>query len=123
MIKTVFVDVDDTLVLFDGNTVHPYGVLEGRPYKPNLALIEKLNNFEGYIVVWSGGGRDYARTVAIKVMPEELRYQVSNKEMSKAKSGDIVIDDQKEYFGFLEAIGVYIFNPFEEWILKEEGEE
>lgn len=120
---TIFVDVDDTLVLFDGDKVNPYGVINGKPYKPNLALIEKLKNFKGHIVVWSGGGRDYARMVAKIVMPKELRFTVGSKvaELSTFQAGDIIIDDQKECFAALEEMGVYVFNPFEEWIFKEVG--
>ncbi len=118
----IFVDVDDTLVLFDGKKINPYGVINGKPYKPNLALIEKLKNTKEDIIVWSGGGRDYAKMVAIKVLPEEIRFMVGDKvmDMQSVKSGDIIIDDQKENFVPLEEIGVYVFNPFEEWIFNEE---
>ncbi len=41
---TIFVDVDDTLVLYDPprSGPHPYGVYDGIPWKPNERLIEGL---------------------------------------------------------------------------------
>ena len=120
---TVFIDVDDTLILFDNGGINPYGVINGKSYRPNLALIDKLKDFDGDIIVWSGGGRDYALMVAKKVLPKELRYMVGSKGIGirNVKHGDIIIDDQKEYFTALEELGVSVFNPFEEWLQKEEG--
>ena len=120
MSKTVFVDVDDTLIIYQGDSIHPYGVINGEPYEPNYKLIERLKKFDGKIVIWSGGSRDYARAVAKKVLPEELRYIIGSKfeDFCTIKDGDIVVDDQEEYFTAMKKFGVYVFNPSEEWVFK-----
>ena len=63
---TIFVEVDDTLVLYDPSRSgpHPYGVFDGIPWKPNERLIEGLKAAarDGTVViVWSGGGRQYVQ--------------------------------------------------------------
>ena len=115
---TVFVDVDDTLVIFKTGSPHPYGVIMGDSFEPNHKLIERLKNFDGDIIVWSGGGSDYARKVARMVLPEGMRYIVRTKSaisMSEFASGDIVVDDQTEYYEALKVLGVRVFSPFDEW--------
>ena len=124
-VPTVFVDVDDTLVIFknEANNVHPYGVINGEEFEPNYKLIKKLKDFSGDIVVWSGGGKEYAQKVARMVLlPKGIKYKVGSKfeDFSAVKLGDIIVDDQKEYYIALEGIGVHVFSPFEEWTgLKE----
>jgi hypothetical protein len=59
--SSVFVDCDDTLVLYGGKALcHHFGLLHGESYRPNLELIGRLERFSGHIIVWSGGGMDYA---------------------------------------------------------------
>ena len=116
----VFVDVDDTLVLFGGNSPHPYGVIEGDPFELNYPLIEKLKEFKGEIVVWSGGGAAYARKVAMMVLPREVEFTAETKGATSVrgiKAGDIVVDDQPEYYTASKERGVHVFRPFEEWDL------
>jgi len=115
---TAFIDVDNTLVIFGNSSPHPYGVIMGDAFEPNYKLVERLKNFDGDIVIWSGGGSDYARQVARMVLPTELRYIVRTKRaisMSEFASGDIVVDDQPEYYEALKVIGVKVFSPFDEW--------
>jgi len=51
----IFVDCDDTLVLYDSHTgVHPYGVLNGEPWHPNQPLVDALLETEHSVFVWSG---------------------------------------------------------------------
>lgn len=120
---TVFVDVDDTLVIFETDGIHPYGVIRGEPYEPNYILIEKLKNVnDDRIIVWSGGGTEYARTVARAVLlPAGIRCVVASKfdDFKNIKPGDIIVDDQKEYYTAMKEAGVHVFGPFEDWNLKE----
>lgn len=124
---TVFVDVDDTLVLYknEANKIHPYGVINGDEFEPNHELIERLREYSGHIIVWSGGGREYARQVArIVLLPENIRCMVASKfdDFGRIRAGDIVIDDQKEYFVGMEQHGVHVFGPFEEWTTVKENQ-
>ena len=117
---TAFIDVDDTLVIFGNSSPHPYGVIMGDAFEPNHKLIERIKKFNGDIVVWSGGGSDYARKVAKMVLPEGIRYIVRTKgatSLSEFASGDIIVDDQTEYYTALKEIGVHVFSPFDEWDL------
>lgn len=114
----IFVDVDDTLVLFKGDFPHPYGVIQGDSFKLNHKLVERLKNFKGEIIVWSGGGSTYAGHVAKRVLPESMNFTARTKEGASAKefvAGDIIVDDQPEYYTVLKERGVRVFNPFEEW--------
>lgn len=113
----VFVDVDDTLVIFKDAGPNPYGVIDNKPFKPNEKLIEKLLKFEGNIVIWSGGGIFYAKEVANKVLPKQIRFSVQDKffDSKTFQPGDIIIDDQPFYFLPLKEIGCSVFNPFEDW--------
>lgn len=115
---TVFVDVDDTLVLYKGGSTHPYGVINGEAYEPNTDLIERLKNFTGRIIVWSGGGKDYARQVArLLLLPEGIRCQAGSKfeDFNQIKPGDIVVDDQSEYYIGMRELGVRIYGPRDDW--------
>lgn len=117
---TVFVDCDDTLVLYVNQDIpNPYGILKGHPFKPNWELLDRLKSFKGQIHIWSGGGRDYAREVAVLVMPRTLRYSVGNKGFNSDtfQVGDIIVDDQPYYFEALKDRGCKVFNPFEDWVL------
>lgn len=119
---TVFIDVDDTLVLYQNETkgIHPYGILHGEPYEPNTKLIEKLKSFDGDIIVWSGGGKEYARQVARMILlPEGIRCQAAFKmgEGLQVKEGDIIVDDQKDYYIGFKDLGIHVFGPLEDWNL------
>jgi len=66
--RRLFVDVDDTLVIYDDgrNEPHPYGIYHDIPYTINEKLLEgikewNLGNPESWIIIWSGGGEEYAR--------------------------------------------------------------
>ena len=100
---TIFVDVDDTLVLYDdshGPGPHPYGVKYGVPWEPNKPLIQGIKEVSrlGFpVIVWSGGGRQYAQQW---VWDLELEHYVAGA-LEKSpdalhtlpKAGDIVIND------------------------------
>ena len=100
---TLFIDCDDTLVLWDDVK----GV--NTSWKPNFPLIravllwrEKQPGEE--VVVWSGGGADYALGWAKKLLGTFMFDTVTDKYLNSIKSGDIWVDDQKlnaEGIGYL----------------------
>lgn len=101
-------DVDDTLVLYDGDGSHPYGVYYGEG-RPNKALIGRILLFEGDVFVWSGGGLDYARAIGRQLLPA-VDFTPLTKDQESfplVRPGDIVVDDQP--------IPVRTHTPFEEW--------
>lgn len=77
-----------------------------------------MKTYKGNIFIWSGGGKDYAREVVVKVLPSTLRYEVGTKwPDASIQAGDIIVDDQPEYFEPLKDRGCFVFNPFEDWII------
>ncbi len=97
----LFVDVDDTLVLYDMEAPNPYGVYEGTPYTVNERLIEGLRKFrkehpQDSIFIWSGGGAQYAEMWAAKLNLEGVVDWWLTKDktiIDLIEPGDIVIDD------------------------------
>lgn len=68
--KTVYIDVDDTLVFAAGDWQHlnhlPSVQIGSRTFYVNTALIEKIKDFkarEHTVVVWSAGGMHWAHSV------------------------------------------------------------
>ena len=74
----LFVDCDDTLVLYDAKgEVHPYGFVRDEPYRWNQSLKNFIFAFrekyeDALIVIWSGGGAQYAQRVAEAMGLDEL---------------------------------------------------
>ena len=97
----LFVDVDDTLVLYNKAGPNPYGVYEGTPYSINEPLLEGIKQFakdnpDELIVIWSGGGKQYALRWAENLHIAHLVTFMDKgwptiKEL--VRSGDIVVDD------------------------------
>jgi hypothetical protein len=91
----IFVDCDDTLVLYHADAdTHPYGVLKGVRWRPNQSLVSALMATEHPVFVWSGGGKRYARFIALKL---GLTFPCLDKNETSFKlvqEGDVVIDDQ-----------------------------
>jgi len=117
----VFVDVDDTLVIYAGNHVHPHGVLRGDPYKPNYALIEKLKKLDGGdLIIWSGEECRYAEEVGLLVLGD-IPFKAATKgdDSLHIRPGDIIIDDQKDCYASLKVLGIHVFGPHEDWNLEE----
>jgi hypothetical protein len=117
--KRVFVDCDDTLIIYkDGGTVHPYGVDYGE-YYINESLAESIKNFVydnpcALVVIWSGGGADYARRIADIVLPGVDGVTCMIKDRTTfylVHSGDIVIDDMADS---VEGLPVKVLKP-DEW--------
>ncbi len=98
----LFVDVDDTLVIYDDGNIepHPYGIYHGVPWTINEKLLQGIkdfveNNPDSLVVVWSGGGWEYA-----KYWADKLNLYDSIAALTKDSStfyliheGDIVVDD------------------------------
>jgi len=103
----IFVDCDDTLILYDSDTgIHPYGVLNDEPWRPNQPLVDALLATEHPVFVWSGGGAWYAEIIARKLgldFPCLDKYETTYKLIQE---GDVVIDDT-------ELEGWRTHNPFE----------
>lgn len=83
----VFIDIDDTLILWDD---------EDRA-NPNEDLIEAINAFAharptDLIMVWSGGGIDYAAMWARTCIPE-VSWLVVPKYVTYPEAHDLCIDD------------------------------
>ena len=58
---TLFVDVDDTLIMYDLPPPNPYGYFQGIPWRINQQLLDGVHQFhadnpETPIIIWSGGG-------------------------------------------------------------------
>lgn len=100
----LFVDVDDTLILYDTEgEVHPYGFVRGTPYRFNAPLIAFVKEFrakhpDALIVIWSGGGAQYARHAAESVGIDHLDLICCIKDSTTfylVGEDDIVVDDQE----------------------------
>ncbi len=127
--KRILVDIDDTLVLYRSGGIHPYGFLYGYPFEPNKELIDRLKKFDGEIIVWSGGGAEYANKVAKMLLPRDMKFTAKAKGSNDIRNmgeGDVIVDDQPEYFISLRVLGVQVVSPFENWVTttnKDIGEE
>jgi len=119
--KRLFVDCDDTLALFEGEGIHPYGLLHGLPWKPNKPLIQRIKDFraknpDALIVIWSGGGEDYARVWMERLLSDidaDAMTKVSTA-MALCRQGDIVVDDQP-------LAGISTIGPHDDWPIESVG--
>ena len=101
--RRLFVDCDDTLIIYDDEdeVKHPYGYIKGYPYRLNEPLIRYIKWFaeeypEELIVIWSGGGGDYARTIVERVLPDvDVVTMIKDATTYPlVRADDIVVDDQ-----------------------------
>jgi len=102
---SLFVDIDDTLVLYDLDTPNPCEIYDGTKYEINTKLVRNIMSFysdnpETLIVIWSGGGREYVKGWVNKLGLEDMAVALSKDRdtLSLIKDGDIVIDDD-DLFG------------------------
>ena len=98
----LWIDIDDSLVLYQNhdNKKHPFGIYMGDPWEPNTRLINGIKNFaqnnpNSLIVIWSGGGKDYAQMWKDKLLPDIEATAMSKNPLAfeLVKSDDIVVDD------------------------------
>ena len=101
--KRLFIDCDDTLVLYDtGGEIHPYGWILEEAYRVNTPLVDFIHRFRdkypgALIVIWSGGGSSYARTITRALGLEELEVVPMLKDQTTfgmVREDDLVVDDQ-----------------------------
>lgn len=84
-------DVDGTLVDFND--------------RPNRAILHALFNLRGCgakIIVWSGGGKDYAESVGRRLcLPDDIEYRDKPVRMGETANGcvDLCFDDELVKFG------------------------
>ncbi len=111
MRKRLFVDCDDTLIIYDNIACswpdepcevhgHPFGVLRGEPYKINEPLAASIKAYVednpcALVIIWSGGGAKYARTIADIALPGvDVMTMIKDKtSFHMVRPGDIVVDD------------------------------
>jgi hypothetical protein len=102
----LWVDCDDTLVIYHdtANKTHPYGDYYGTPWHANEPLIAGIRAFrmiypDAMIVIWSGGGAEYARTWRDRLVPDVDAHGFGkNPAMATLiKAGDIVVDDYVDF--------------------------
>ncbi len=96
----LFVDVDDTLVIYKSPGPNPYGVYMGEPWVSNEKLIAGIVQFaeknpESRIIIWSGGGKEYVEMWTNRFGISRFTEQMTKDPDSIAlvKEGDIIVDD------------------------------
>ena len=104
MSKRIFVDCDDTLILYESGgdgVFHPGGVPRGEPHTYNRPLVDSVRAFANdhpcaLVVVWSGGGAQYARVIADIALPGvNVAALIKDRTtFDLVRPGDIVVDDQ-----------------------------
>ncbi len=79
---------------------HPFAVTRGETYKINEPLVASIkawayDNPCSLVVIWSGGGAQYARAIADVALPGvDVVTMIKDKTtFYMARSGDIVVDD------------------------------
>lgn len=95
---TLYVDCDDTMVTWlgpnAGDGPHPYGYGADR-WEPNVAVLRYVEQAHARgqdIVVWSGGGQDYAAEWGRKLLPH-IPHVALSKFNAIARDGDVFLDD------------------------------
>lgn len=102
--RRLWVDCDDTLVRWlgeDGQALegqNPYGGGSER-WEANAELVEAIRAWmraneadDPRLIVWSGGGYDYARVWADRILPGEWHMAVS-KDIALPQYEDVCVDD------------------------------
>lgn len=91
--NTLYIDIDDTLVtwLSEEDGPHPYGA-GAKEWRVNQGVLGLAERWEGPIVVWSGGGKDYAEMWGNRLL-HHLNWTASAKFNPGVEEGDLFIDD------------------------------
>ncbi len=98
----LYVDCDDTLVLWLDNDdgvlggPHPYGTGAAGRWKPNLELLGAMKQWRentpgSEIILWTGGGADYAQLWERRVYPEAA--DAISKDTRIPEPDDLCVDD------------------------------
>lgn len=118
----LWVDVDDTLVIYGdtANLTHPYGSYHGTPWTANEPLLAGIKAFrriypDAMIVVWSGGGAQYAKEWVERLLPDTEVFAFGKNPVTATliKERDIVVDDYVDF-----ECPAKVYGPHE-WPLKE----
>ena len=112
----IFVDCDDTLILYPGDGQHLFCVFTPwiaatKGWKSNEVLIARIRRFDGDVFIWSSGGREYAKRIARVLLPGvSATFLAKDKDSFRlVREGDIVVDDHHI------PVGVKIFGHLETW--------
>jgi len=104
----LFIDIDDTLVIFPDHLPgpNPFGVTNGLPHRTNEPLVDAVRewlalNSAGQVVFWLGGGEEYARNVASRLIPDIAAWYFtkSGQNLGLPGTGDTVVDDDRVSLG------------------------
>ena len=77
--NTLYVDIDGTLVTW---------LPDGSTWQVNTDVLAKALAWEGPVVLWSGGGRDYAEMWGDRLLPQ-LNWTASAKFNPGVEEGDL----------------------------------
>ena len=131
MRKRLFVDCDDTLIIYDNIVCawpdkpcevhdHPFAVTRGETYKINEPLVASIKAYVednpcALVVIWSGGGAQYARAIADVVLSGvDVMTMIKDKtSFHMVRPGDIVVDDMSLY------VPTQVYQP-DEWVYTNE---
>ncbi len=95
-IPRLFVDCDDTLVLWPEKPAEGSPLYYGDKYTLNVALmnaIAEVADEYADVIIWSGGGKDYASMWARRLGWEDWVRSMA-KDINAPIESDICIDDQ-----------------------------
>ncbi len=117
----LFIDVDDTLVLYSGREPgpNPLGLEMGLEFRVNVDLIAaiqiwKRDNRGGQVVVWSGGGEAYARSAGDRFIPGVATWYFTKggKNLTLPNRNDVLVDDSPTALG-LDEVDARVMLPKE----------
>lgn len=97
----LFVDCDDTLVIWDKAAEHKDaagGLYHGDKWQPNVLVVDavarwKHAHMDGTVVVWSGGGVEYAGMWGRRLLFGVPHVAIS-KDIGIPTAADVCVDDQ-----------------------------
>jgi hypothetical protein len=104
----LFIDVDDTLVLYTERKAgpNPLGLERDMNFSVNTELIDAImlwcrHNPNGQVVVWSGGGAAYARSAGDRFIPGVAAWYFSKggKNLTLPNQDDLLVDDSPTELG------------------------
>lgn len=104
----LFIDIDDTLILYPSSDedTNPLGIERGLEFLLNQPLVDAINrwlgkNRRGIVVLWSGGGEAYARSVSERFIPGVATWHFTKggKSLDLADTEDILVDDSPNDLG------------------------
>ena len=104
----LFIDVDDTLVLYTERKAgpNPLGLERDMNFRVNAELVDAIkiwrrHNIDGQVVVWSGGGEAYARSAGDRFIPGVATWYFTKggKNLTLPNHDDLLVDDSPTELG------------------------